>query len=353
MDIQEILGYLKVVRKWWWVIALLFAATVGTMLAIALMTKSVYEATVTVLVSAPPPQEAPLFSGYDEESESAEIEQTRAGFSELLLEGEVPYLAIEALPDIPMEEEELRDKITIDLLENSQLMRIHVHASEPETAALLANTLVQTGLERYGQLLALSTANTRQFIQGEMEVAREDLVAAEFELAQFNVINRVGDLDTAIENQYELIRSLKLQRDIVWANDKVGQAQLLDQAIQEREVEMQNLIGLSAEHVELADRVARARGSYNYLMDKMYEAQIKENQILQLSYIQIITPARPPKKPVPAINYKLLVIGTVVSILVGVLLTFLLEYLTVLGSSRGSQGRPERPEVETLSGKAG
>ncbi len=108
MMMQDILKYLKIIRKWWWVIALLFGATVGTMLALLFLTRTAYEAVVTAQVSAPPPQEVPLYSSYGREAIRDEINQTRSSFSELVLEGDVPYRALEALPDIQLSGVELR-----------------------------------------------------------------------------------------------------------------------------------------------------------------------------------------------------------------------------------------------------
>ncbi len=68
--------------------------------------------------------------------------------------------------------------------------------------------------------------------------------------------------------------------------------------------------------------------------------------------IQIITPARPPQKPVSAIDNKLIVLGSVVSILAGILLTFLLEYLEIAGAFRGFQTLSQRPEMVTLAESA-
>ena len=93
MEFRDVAKYLKIIRKWWWVIGLLFGATVGTMLGIALLTETAYEATVTVQVSAPPPQEAPLYSDFGRQVLRTEIEYTRSSLSELLLEGDVPWLA--------------------------------------------------------------------------------------------------------------------------------------------------------------------------------------------------------------------------------------------------------------------
>jgi hypothetical protein len=255
-----------------------------------------------------------------------EIEQTRSSLSELLVEGDVPYLAIEALPDISMKEGDLREKITVEVPENSQLMHIRVRASDPETAALLANTVVEVGLERYGQLLAQPTANTRQFIEQELEVARAELGISEDELAQFQITNRIGDLDDAINNQYSLIRSLIRERDLAWAGGDMAKAQALEEAILKREAQLQSMLGLSAEYNELHDRVKRARSTYSFLLSKRAEAQIKENQILELSSIQIITPARPPRKPVALLNPTIVALGGVVSLVVSIMLAFVLDY---------------------------
>lgn len=353
MGIQEIASYFRIIRKWWWVLAALFAATVGTMLAIAFLSRTQYQATATVLVSAPPPQEVPLYSQFGRQALRDEIAQTQTGFSEFLLEGTAPYQALEELPDIPMGGSELRTRITIDIPENSQLMRVAVRASDPETAALLANTLVETGLEEYGQLLAQPTANTRKFIEQELEAAREELEGAQARLVQFQIENKVGNLDKAINSQYELIRSLRLQGDLARARGELAQAQAIQETILERVVELQGIAVLSAEYMELTDGVERARATYEFLLDKKSEANIKEKQILEVGSIQVITPARPPSRPVSAIDAKLVVLGAVVSALTGVLLAFLLEYIVTSTDFRGFQMRPEASEAVAVSDHSG
>jgi len=348
MSIQEIRKYLKIIGRWWWVIALLFGATVGTMLAVVLLSETQYEATVTVQVNAPPPQEVPLYSDFGREALRDEIAQTRASFSEFLLEGDAPYQALETLADISMEVDELRSRTTIEQPDNSQLLRVRVRASEPQVAALVANTFVETGLKQYGELLARPTANTRQFVEQELKTVRQELLVAETELIQFQIDNKIGNLNSAIDNQSDLIRSLKTQGDLAQVEGDTAKAQAIQEVIQVREVELQNMIGLSSEYTELIDRVERVRATHSFLLDKRSEAQIKENQILELGSIQIITPARPPRRPVSAINSKLIVLGAVMSTLVGVLLTFLLEYLEISGTFRGLQKHLERSEVTVL-----
>jgi uncharacterized protein involved in exopolysaccharide biosynthesis len=347
----EIARYLEIIKKRWWVIALLCIVTVGTMLIMAFLTEPEYEAKVTVQVSAPPPQEAPLYSQFGRQALYDEIEQNRASLNELLVEGDVVRRALRNLPDIAVSADELlEEKLTVELPETSQLLHVKVRALDPETAALLANTMVEVSLQRYAELRAQPTTNTRQFIERQLETAQAELETAEVELAQFQIDNKIGGtLITAMANQYDLVRTLSIQRDVARAEGDLVKAQAVDEIILEHEADLQNMIGLSVDYNKLVDRVERARANADFLLDRMTEAQIKENQILELSYIQIITPARPPRTPLSVIDSKLIVLGAVGSILAGTLLVFLLEYLEVSAARSGTRRHYERSETAPLS----
>lgn len=349
MEVRDVPQYFKIIQKWWWVVALFFGTTIGTMLAIPLLSETKYEAIVTVQVTAPPPQEVPLYSQFGRQALDDEIQQTRNGLKEFLSEGDAPYLALEALPDIPMNGSDLRENLIVELPDNSQLMHISVNASDPESAALLANAVVELGLKRYGELRARATANTRQFIEQQLEGAREELRITEAELMQFQIDNKVGTLNRVIEKQDDLIRSLDVERDLARADGSEAKAQTLEAIIVEREAELQDTIGLSAKYNELTASVERARNTFNFLLDRRGEAQIKENQLLELGSIQIITTARPPRKPVAAIDNKIVILGVLVSLVVSVLLVFLLEYLEKSGTLPTIQKRSEQAEAIPLS----
>jgi len=356
MEAQDILHYLRVIRKWWWVAFLLCTATVGTMMAISFMTVPTYKATTTIQVSAPPPQEVPLFSSFGRPSLRDAIAQTQASFTEFLQEGDAAWRALEVLPDMPVTARQVRETIEIETPPDSQLMRISMTAPSPEAAALLANTIVEIGLEEYGILLAQPTASTRIFIEQELEVAREDLRRAEEELTQFRINYTVGDLRDAIQNQSSLIRALQVEADKVRADGDVGKVQAFERIILEREAELQNLVGISAEYDELVDRVSRARTTHTFLLDTLAEAQIKESQILGLSSVQVITEARPPRNPVSVVGPRLIAMGAAASLIAGFLLAFFLEYLQLSGAFSGAKREKESTqpgEIAVLSDNLG
>jgi uncharacterized protein involved in exopolysaccharide biosynthesis len=258
-----------------------------------------------------------------------------------LLEGDVAYRVLNELPDVPMQGGELRQRIEVSIPEDSHLMRVGVKSPNAEMSALLANAVVETALQQYAELAAKPTAGMRQFIEVQLEVAQSEYEAAEAELTQFQVANKIGSLDTALDRQYDLIRTLKSTRDIAEAEENTARMRALDAIILDREAELQNLIGLSSEYYTLVGRVNRARDTYNFMLDKKAEAQIKENQILELASVQIITPARPPVRPVAAMDSKLIALGTVVSLIAGVLLAVFLEYLQVSGLFQNLQALGE------------
>ncbi len=59
---HDIAVFLRVIYKWLWLIALLLATVCITMFIIAMRAEPMYRATVTIQITAPPPQEVPLFS---------------------------------------------------------------------------------------------------------------------------------------------------------------------------------------------------------------------------------------------------------------------------------------------------
>jgi uncharacterized protein involved in exopolysaccharide biosynthesis len=348
MEIQDLLAYWKIVRKWWWVVLVCIGATVGSMLIFTLTAETQYKATVTMQISAPPPQEVPLYSTVGRQALQEEILQTQSGISELLLEGDVVYYTLRDLPEVPMTPSELRQRIEVEIPKDSQLMRVSVSAPDSELAALLANALAEVGLRRYAEFAARSTTNTRQFIEEQLNVAQQEYEKAELELTEFQVTNKIGSLSTAINEQYDLIETLKTQRDLAEAEGDAERRQTLERIILQREAELQNVIGLSSDYYTLVGRVDRARDTYNFMLDKRAEAQIKENQILELGSIQIITLARPPSRPAAPLAPKIVVLGAIVSLLAGILLAFLLEYIAVSADSQQSQAPEKSSSTERV-----
>ena len=102
----------------------------------------------------------------------------------------------------------------------------------------------------------------------------------------------------------------------------------------------------------LAEAVRQADTLYNYLLDKETEAKLKENEALHLSFVQVLGPARPPSHPLPPINFKILALGAVISLILGVGLAFLWEYLETVSLDIRSEAEPTMVSARTSPGVA-
>ena len=67
------------------------------------------------------------------------------------------------------------------------------------------------------------------------------------------------------------------------------------------------------------------------------EAALKENQSLNASFIQIAEAARQPDSPAPSRLPQLLLVGIAISLALGVILAFILEFIESLSRARTEQ----------------
>jgi uncharacterized protein involved in exopolysaccharide biosynthesis len=225
-----------------------------------------------------------------------------------------------------MDGDELKRRTVVDKPTDSEFIRVSVLADEPQEAADLANALVDTAKQYYGQILANPSALAREFISMQVEDAFQELQAAKQALADFKKKHQIGDLPAEIQAQRTILWNLILEHDQAVANKQTDQAAAYDILISQRQEELQRLTALSDEYEDLNDAIKRAETYYKFLLDKETEAKLKENEILNAAFIQVIEPARPPREPVSPINLKVLALGSLSSLIASIVIAFALEY---------------------------
>jgi uncharacterized protein involved in exopolysaccharide biosynthesis len=328
---HDIAVFLRVIYKWLWLIILVLGTVSITMFVIAMRAKPMYSSTVTLQITAPPPQEVPLFSTVDREAISQQIDRTRDNVAQFFQAGDVVNRLLARLPKVAMTESELSKQIDVTLPSNSQLMNVSVRAASPENAALIANTMAEVGQEYYAELLAEPTELARKFIQEQLEIAETELNEAETNLELFRVEHKIYDLDMAIEAQNDLLSRMRQEADMALVEGRADELTRFTNVITLREQELQALIRLVPKYNELAVRVSQASESAQFLVEKRNEALIKENQILAMSTIRVISPARPPRNAVPVFGNAIILLSLVGSLAAGVMLALLLEFLETSG----------------------
>jgi len=337
MSIEELLTYWLIIKKRLWLIGLLFGVTVGTILVILLSADPVYKASIKFQVTAPPPAEVTIYKAFSTGKLREEIAYTRGNFVNVLTSSSVAWDVVRELGvQDQMGGDELQASTQVEDVKNSDLTKITVTVKNPQLAADLVNKLFEVGLRHYGQVLARSATTSREFISSQLETTRLELEQAKEALTTFRIENKVGTLDGALESQQSLLRSLRFQRDQAWAEGNEEKAAQYDELIAEREVELQNLIHLSTEYEALETAVERAQSTYALLLAKETEAKLKENEILHVGFIQALGEARKPRQPVSPLNPTIIALGGVVSLIIGIMLAFVLEYVETFQVSAAS-----------------
>jgi uncharacterized protein involved in exopolysaccharide biosynthesis len=324
MTIQELLIYWRVIKRRLWLIGLLVVVTLGVIVLTSYLAKPLYRASASFQVTAPLPAEVSLFSEYKNPLSEDELIRTKNSFAAVLQSEFVIGQAIEEL-GLDMEVDEFIGQMLIEPDEHSDFIKLHLTAHDPKLAAGMANTLMDKATHYFGELSAGAITANREFIQQQVQDVKEALDEARADLIQFQVENRIGSLSGFLESQETLVTRLKTSRDQALAEGKEATAASYDEIIADREQELQELVVLSAEYEFLKVTVDRIESTYAGLLAKETEADLKENEVLTARFVQVI-PAREPSRPLPRLNVKVLVLGGIVSVAVGVMIAFILEY---------------------------
>ncbi|MDY7076289.1 MAG: Wzz/FepE/Etk N-terminal domain-containing protein [Chloroflexota bacterium] len=324
MEIQELLIYWRVIKKRLWLIGLLVGTTLAAMLILSYLSKPVYKATTSFQVTTPLPAEVSLFQEFRTSSSRDELRYTRNNFLTVVESRYVVGQVIEEL-DLAMDIDELQESMVIEPEEDSDFIKLEIVAENPQMAASIANALIDNAARYFGELSAGSLTANKEFIQQQLQEVKGDLDAARAALIQFQLESRIGSISQVLSSQHVLIRELSLQRDEELAKGNQEITNSYDQVIAQRERQLQDLILISAEYETLYDTVERIEATYSNLLDKETEAKLKENEILSARFIRVI-PAREPSRPLSHISAKIFLLGGIVSLVLGIMIVFALEY---------------------------
>ena len=333
MAIEDILLYWTIIRKRLWLILLLIASTTGTILAISYSSPPVYVASVKFRVVAPPPPNVSLFTGGYGFSEG--VDSTLNSFVDVLTGGAVAGQVIEEL-QLPMDSSEFGSLITVEEVlpqletktqEQFTLIKVTATHGDPEVAANIVNTLMDVGLNQFGEMRARSKTQSKEFISSQLELTRQEHDKAQEALIDFQIENKIGELPHAISLQQELIYSLRQQADVAFAKGDMRTSTNYDQLILEQETKLQDMIRLGSEYTRLDTAVKQGESIYELLSEKLTEATLKENETLTLGFIEVSNPAGVPSSPLPQVRISLLSLGIVLSLVVGIMVAFIWNYI--------------------------
>lgn len=368
----EILTYLRIIKKRWWLIVLLFVVTTAVILLNAVREKPVYQAYVRLQVIAPESQEVSLFSTTRASSIDEEIVAVQVQFDAALHSYYVAWQTINDL-NLGVSAAKLLEGLTVSAEE--EFLHVTFKADNPLDVEAIATRHVENAFKYYAQIRAKSASVALSFIQEQLSDEEKALATAQSELLTFKINHNLDSLPREILSIQDQLRDLRLARARLTADREreqavgnkyreeaakadpkqspvdyarlalekdavvagiVAQEAQYDKMIDEQRLRLEELLKLSTEYDNLVRDVDRSRSNYGFLADKENEARLKEKQATNVSFIQIVEPARMPDRPAASRTPKMLAIGVVLSLIAGVILAFVLEFMSLLFASARS-----------------
>ncbi len=365
----ETLTYLRIIRKRWWLIALIFIVTTAVIVFDSLTAKPVYRAYVKLQVIAPEPQEVSLFAQARPVGSTEEIVAVQVQFDAALRSGYVAWQTITDL-NLGISAAELLDGLTA--FADGEFLHITFVADNPMLVEAIATAHVENAFECYAQTRAKPSTVALQFIQEQLAEEEKALAVASSALLEFRINHNVDSLTreiTAVQDQLcglrlerarlvvereraqamsakyveEATKTVSTEAAVNYQRLAIGQDANVagiraqeaeyDKLIAQQESGLVELLEFTTEYENLLRAVIRVQSNYNFLADKENEAQLKQTQATNVSFIQIIEPARMPDRPAASGTPKMLMVGTIVSLIGGVILAFILEFLSTLRAS--------------------
>ncbi|HEY63659.1 MAG TPA: hypothetical protein G4O02_03710 [Caldilineae bacterium] len=207
---EQPLGYWEVLRKRLWIVALLFVVTMSVIGYSALTAKPIYRASVRLQVLLVEPEEVTLFAQIRNVTLADQIIATQEDFISVATSDLVALRTIARL-DLDISASELLDRVTVT--RDGEFITVSVEGDTPQQAEAIATALVENALEYYREIRARPAVASGQFIQQQLEQAKQELAAAQNALLKFKLQNNVGSLDREIQAYQDKIRALRDKRD--------------------------------------------------------------------------------------------------------------------------------------------
>jgi uncharacterized protein involved in exopolysaccharide biosynthesis len=339
---MELIDLLRILRRWLWLIV---AIVIVTQLAVWFGTQSaesVYTATARLQVSTPQREEVAAYNQYRFNPRD-EIAVAINNFVELLQSDEVYRRTISQLG---MKESEAVYTITAKRVSDADFVNVTVEAPTPELAAEIANTHIGVAIAYYGELRAQSTRAEQDLFAEQLSVAEHELATAESALTDFRTENGIYSLESQMATQQRLLEQLQLERDRLLLQQAItiitptaasapnttaialpviDPIAEVDKLIAQRMQELDQLTALAPQYHVLMRNVEQARAVDQDLLSKYNQAELTATAVEAVNFIQVIKPAYARAE---SNWFKLAALALAGSLGLGVMLAFLLQYIS-------------------------
>lgn len=330
---MELINLLRILWRWSWLILSVVVVTVLVLLFWLRTAEPIYAAQVTLQISTPQQEDVAAFDQYRYVSLRDEVTVARNNFTEVLQSEEVYNRTISQLA---LEGNDATYVLDVKLGRDVDFIYVRAEARTSKLAALIANTHVEAAITYYGELRAKPTEAEKSLFAEQLDIAEEEFRAAEDAFAEFKAQNGIALLENGLATYQKLLEELQLEHDrrvLEWPSSYVDPVGEVDELIAQRQQELARLVGLAPMYNVLEENARQARERYQHVLNKHTEAELKAKAVQAANFIQIVEQAQAPPQPMSN-SKKLLVLALAGSLGLGVLLSFLLEYISGFAVAR-------------------
>ncbi len=390
-----------ILRRRWWMIALIVVGAVAVTLAVTLTAPSTYRSSLRLQALALDDQEVALYTRRSTGGVGEQIALTQFNFNETLQSTLIAWRTISDL-DLNISATQLLGNLSTSA--SGDFVTVTYDAATPQEAMNVLNRHVENALDYYNSVRSRPASVAGQFVATELNLQGQTLRKAQDALLQFQLEHNVSDLPREINAVQDTVRALRSVRDnaqvqaslaetlaeqysaqaeqseaelaaaqqaldelragsetpaaeeLARIDAQASQVAALSQTAREqrsaaraqqaiaagqRTVATQNdillnqragdlaqLIGLSSDYNLLLAELDSALADYDFLRSKAAEARLKEAQAINVGSLQIVDPAFLPGEPGGSQALRLALLVAVVSLLFGLVLAMLLEFVS-------------------------
>lgn len=392
--------YLAVLKRRFWVILLLLAATMAVILGRAWTTPPAYRSSSTLQALPLEPEEVTLYTRLNTVSPSDSIDLIIFQFTNLVRSSRIAQQTLSEF-NTGVTASEFLAGVSVERDPSGDVVIVSATAGNPDDAERLLQRHVDLALEDLRESRARPSNASGRFLETELAQVESDLKAARAAVLQFKLDNRIESLDRESAAQQQGVRDLAaaqqtamlevkrlaavsgvLERQLSTAVAALAaaapdsadagslkqriqdlQTQIDDAAVRsagqqaqadgisallaDRQTNLAALITLAGQYQTLLDAEQERLDNRDFLAAKVREAQLKESQSRTIGYLQVVTPPSTPRNRVPTRTVQTALLGAVLSIVAGVVLVFVLEFLErTLRHSPRPGPRPRREQAQ-------
>lgn len=295
---EMITEYASLLWRWAWLLILLAVLAGGTAYYLSSRQTPIYQASALAMVNAAPSSQDSTTSIYL----GQQLGQTysRIMTSRTVLDSVAQRLGVEIL----------QKSVQVSPIQNTQLLTVTVTDTDPERAALIANTLVTVFSEQIQADQAARYADSKQNLKDQMDVLDQQIQTTSANLAV--LAQEIQDVNLELTALLAPDNIQRTQEELDQRTALVEQTQATLQSKVSQEAQMQTVL-------------QNYRASYTILLQSYESIRLAESQ--SSSGVLLKDPAVLPAEPIQPQPFRSAMLAAVVGLFLGAGIVFLVEFL--------------------------